>query len=175
MPREVRLQLSQQKRNYARYAFGNLSVGVQYALQAYLLQSSFIHAQTTFLLRIWNTSLPIQLRSGQNGWTQRASMLRAQNMTTRNWYLRLKHFLQSFGGPEQLIAINLLSYYMNIHRLFQLRRYLTKLQDSNKKWIHAIIWCIIPEPKVFPNKYCITFIRTIQMILVKDYLVLLAE
>ena len=64
---------------------------------------------------------------------------------------------------------------MDIHRLFQLRRYLTKLQDSNKKWIHAIIWCIIPEPKVFPNKYCITFIRTIQMILVKDYLVLLAE
>ena len=116
-----------------------------------------LHTHTSFLLRIWNTSLPIRLRSGQNGWTLRASMLRAQNMTTRNWYLRLKHFLQSFGGPEQLIAINLLSYYMNIHRLFQLRRYLTKLQDSNKKWIHAIIWCIIPEPKVFLNKNCINF------------------
>ena len=98
LPREGRQQLSQQKRNYARYAFGNLSVGVQYAWQTYLLQSSFIHAQTTFLLRIWNTSLPIQLRSGQSGWTLRALMLRAQNMTTRNWYLRLKHFLQSFGG-----------------------------------------------------------------------------
>ena len=33
--------------------------------------------------------------------------------------------------------------------MLQFRRYLKKLQDSNKKWIHAIIWCIIPEPKVF--------------------------
>jgi energy-coupling factor transporter ATP-binding protein EcfA2 len=28
-----------------------------------------------------------------------------------------------------------------------LRRYLKELKDSNKKWIHAIIWCITPEPK----------------------------
>ena len=66
-------------------------------------------------------------------------------------------FSAIFLGPENLKAPNVLSFLLYglkiftdyIHWMFQLRRYLTKLKDSNKKWIHAIIWCIIPEPKVF--------------------------
>ena len=60
---------------------------------------------TTFLLRIWSISLPIQLKSGRSGWTQRAWMLRAQKMTMRNWYLETETFSSIIWGDWKLVYI----------------------------------------------------------------------
>ena len=52
----------------------------------YLWCSHFYSKVFTIFSRTWHIRLPIQLKSGQNGWTQRAWTLRVLNMTMRNWY-----------------------------------------------------------------------------------------